>query len=290
MLKFKKILIPKKYVLTIVTIITMVTIVVTLPNRNQVTMIENGLGYVVVPIQKILTKIQKWSNENIFFIFHAYELQDKNAKLVKELDELRYENTILQQYKQDNERLRNLLKLDQKYPEYPKVGAQVIGKDPGNWYNMFLIDKGTNHGLAIDMVVMADSGLVGRIVEVGSNYAKVLSIIDDTSSVSAQTLRTNEVAIIRGDKTLMDEGLCRIQHINIDAQIVKGDEMVTSHLGDLYPPGILIGTITEIKTESNGLTKYGLLEPAVDFQHLEEVLVIDKPWKGKKTNLKESTQ
>ena len=268
----------------------MVTIIVTLPNRKQVTALEKGLGYIVIPGQKILIKIQHWANEKIAFVFNTYEIQEQNKKLLAEVDELRYENKILQQYKKDNENLRSLLELDQKYPDYPKVGAQVIGKNPGNWFDVFLIDKGTNHNLDIDMVVMADSGLVGRIIEVGPNYSKVLSIIDDTSSVSAQVLRTNEVGVVRGDKILMNDGLCKVQHITMEAQMIQGDEMVTSHLGDIYPPGILIGTIIEIKTESHGLTKYALLEPAVDFQHLEEVLVINQVWKEKKPNLKESAK
>jgi len=289
-LKIKKIRISAKHALSIVTIIMMIIILITLPNRKQVTFMEQGLGYVVVPAQQFLGNIQNWMNEKLFFIFHTAQIQEDNKKMLEEIDQLRYENTILKQYQKDNERLRVLLELDQKYAQYPKVGAQVIGKDPGNWYDVFLINKGSNHGLKVDMVVLAGSGLVGRIIEVGANYSKVLSIIDDTSSVSAQVLRTDEVGNVRGDKTLMNEGLCRVQYVNIEAQMIPGDELVTSHLGDIYPPGILIGTIQEVKTESHGLTKYALLEPVVDFKHLEEVLVIDQVWKEKKPNLKEFTQ
>ncbi|MBZ4668639.1 MAG: mreC, partial [Defluviitaleaceae bacterium] len=198
--------------------------------------------------------------------------------LLKKVDELTYENKILQQYKEENTRLRNLLELDKKYADYPKIGAEIIGKDPGNWYNVFLIDKGSNDGLETDMVVLSGNGLVGHIIETAPNYSKVLSIIDDRNAVSSKVLRTSDLGVTKGDLTLMNEGLCKMEYIDSEADIIKGDEIVTSNLSDIYPPGIMIGTVKEIQVESHGLTKYALIEPVVDFRHLEEVLVINKKW------------
>jgi rod shape-determining protein MreC len=253
--------------------------IVTFGKRQDVSFPEKGIGYVVIPIQKVFSGMEDWVSGRIEFVKNIRDLEKQNEQLVKQVDELTYQNNILQQYKEENIRLRNLLKLDKKYAEYPKVGAGIIGKDPGNWYNVFLIGKGNNHGLEKDMVVLAGDGLVGHIIEAGPNYAKVLSVIDDRSSVSVKVLRTGDLGIVKGDLTLMNDGLCKMEYIDTQADVIKGDKIVTSNLGDIYPPGIMIGTVKEVHMETHGLTKYALIEPVVDFKHLEEVLVINKRWK-----------
>lgn len=128
------------------------------------------------------------------------------------------------------------------------------------------------------MVVLSGNGLVGHIIEVAPNYSKVLSIIDDRNAVSSKVLRTGDLGIVKGDLTLLNEGLCKMEYVDAEADIIVGDEIVTSNLSDIYPPGIMIGVVKEIETESHGLTKYALIEPVVDFRHLEEVLVINMKW------------
>ncbi|HOA81157.1 MAG TPA: rod shape-determining protein MreC, partial [Defluviitaleaceae bacterium] len=225
--------------------------------------------------------------DQINFIKNIKNLEKQNAELSKKVDELSYENKILQQYKDENTRLRKLLDLDKKYADYPKIGAEIIGKDPGNWYNVFLIDKGSNDGLEVDMVVLSGNGLVGHIIEVAPNYSKVLAIIDDRNAVSSKVLRTGDLGIVKGDLSLLNQGLCRMEYVDAEADIIVGDEIVTSNLSDIYPPGIMIGTVKEIETESHGLTKYALIEPVVDFKHLEEVLVINMKWNKKDDATKE---
>jgi len=267
-----------RFILFFVTILLIVVIIATFNKRNNVSFIEKGLGYIVIPVQNIFSEVGGWTSDRINFIKNIRNLEKQNEELLKKVDELTYENKILQQYKEENTRLRNLLELDKKYADYPKIGAEIIGKDPGNWYNVFLIDKGSNDGLETDMVVLSGNGLVGHIIETAPNYSKVLSIIDDRNAVSSKVLRTSDLGVTKGDLTLMNEGLCKMEYIDSEADIIKGDEIVTSNLSDIYPPGIMIGTVKEIQVESHGLTKYALIEPVVDFRHLEEVLVINKKW------------
>ena len=180
----------------------------------------------------------------------------------------------MRKYGTENQRLSELLKISQKYADYHTTGTQIIAKDPGNWYDVFLINKGRDDGLEANMVLTSSNGLVGKIIESGDTYSKALSILDSRSSVPAMSQRTEDLGVVKGEYSLMNSGLCRMEYIDSEAEIMEGDEIVTSHLSDVYPPGIAIGRVKEIRTEANGLTKYAIIEPYVDFKHLDTLLVI----------------
>lgn len=232
-------------------------------------------NYTVIPMQKGINTIGMWMNDLTQNFETLQEVRDENEILQEKVDSLTVENNMLQQEKYELERLRELYKLDQKYADYEKVGAHITAADSGNWFNTFIIDKGEKDGIAVDMNVMAGSGLVGIITEVGPNWARVRSIIDDESNVSAMVLSTSDKCIISGDLTLMQDGKIRFGQLpNNDSEIEKGEKIVTSHISDKYLPGILVGYVKEIEVDSNNLTRSGYITPAVDFQHLQEVLVI----------------
>ena len=192
------------------------------------------------------------------------------------MDELTVENTQLLQDHAELNTLRDLYDLDHKFESYEKVGARVISKEnAGNWFSEFTIDKGANDGLAVDMNVLAGAGLAGIITEVGPNWATVRAIIDDYSNVSAEISETKDTCIIAGDLSMIDEGSVHLVKLNDSESAAKaGDMVVTSHISDKFLPGILIGYISEIHTDSNNLTRSGYVSPVVDFKGLKEVLVI----------------
>lgn len=193
----------------------------------------------------------------------------------KTVDELTIENNRLQQERYELERLQELYALDQNYADYKKVGAHVTANDSGNWFSSFTIDKGEQDGIKKDMNVMAGTGLVGIVTEVGPNWARVRSIIDDSSNVSALILSTSDKCIVKGDLTLMNDGKIRFEQLaNNGSEIKEGEQVVASHISSKYLQGILIGYVSEITTDANNLTRSGYITPAVDFQHLQEVLVI----------------
>jgi rod shape-determining protein MreC len=151
----------------------------------------------------------------------------------------------------------------------------VIARDSGNWFHTFTIDKGTNDGLGIDMNVIAGGGLVGRITDIGTNWAKVTSIINDNSNVSGMVLASSDVLMVTGSLELMENGVISFSQLTDSKNTVEvGDKVVTSNISDKYLPSILIGYISDINQDSNNITKSGTITPAVDFEHLEEVLVI----------------
>ena len=171
---------------------------------------------------------------------------------------------------------RQLLDLDAKYPSYPKVAASVIAKDSGNWFSTFTIDKGKKDGVDVGMNVLAGSGLVGIVTDAGDNFAKVRCIIDDASKVSGMVSTTEDNLTVSGNiKTMNDDKVITFTELKDDDNKVKeGDPVVTSYVSDRYQQGILIGYVTKIENNSNNLTKSGTITPVVDFEHIENVMVI----------------
>lgn len=278
--KGEKFTIPSKYLLFVLTCLCTVLMALTFSTDVFNQPLNTAVGYVVVPFQQGISKAGSWLAGRKDELVQIRKLLEENVRLQQQLDEVLLENTRLQQEKSELSRLRELYLLDNQYDEYHKVGARIIARDSGNWYSVFTIDKGENDGLRIDMNVIASGGLVGRISEVGPNWARVTSVISDNSNVSAMTLNSSDTMTVTGDLKTMHDGVIRFSQL-IDSQdgVAVGDKVVTSHISDKYLPNILIGTIHTINRDSNNLTKSGYLIPAVDFEHLEEVLVItDMKW------------
>ena len=185
------------------------------------------------------------------------------------------QNSLLTQDLDELDRLQKLYQLDQQYSEYDKVAAEVISMDDENWFSTFTINRGTDDGIQKDCNVIAGSGLVGIVTETGKDWATVRSIIDDSSNVSAMTMSTSDRCIVSGDLRLIDEGKLQFIHLKDDEdKIQEGEKIITSDVSDKFLKGILIGYVSEIEEDPNNLTKTGTLTPAVDFEHLREVLVI----------------
>ena len=273
--KGEKFTLPSKYLLLIITILCVGMMVLTFTTDVFSGPLSFAAGYVVVPFQEGITAVGTWMSEKSDELGQIRVLLEENKELKRQVDELTVENTMLQQDKYELNHIRELYQLDDEYSEYQKVGARIIGWDGGNWFHSFTINKGSDDGLEVDMNVMAGGGLVGRIVSVGSNWAKVTAIIDDNSNVSGMVLSTSDNLIVSGDLELMSQGMIRFgQLVDSDNEVAEGAKIVTSNISDKYLPGILIGYISTMEMDSNNLTKSGRVIPAVDFAHLEEVLVI----------------
>lgn len=229
----------------------------------------------VIPLQQGINQIGGWMGDMKDNFSTLKQLQAENKKLQEQVDALTTENNYLQEERYEYERLQELYNLDQNYADYEKTAAHVIGKDSGNWFSTFTIDKGSNDGIAVDMNVLAGSGLVGIVTEVGPTWAKVRSIIDDSNNVSGMVLSTSDTCIVRGDLSLMSTGQIPFNQMeNNDNTVSVGDQIVTSYISDKYLQGILIGSVSEINVDSNNLTRSGYITPAVDFRNIQEVLVI----------------
>ena len=270
--------IPGRIILAVLTVIFAVGIVISFKFNIKSNAVNSVLGYVFVPVQKGINNIG-----TAFYNFtdgfrNMQAVQDENDALKKRVEELAEQNKTLQLQHAEYERLMELYKLDEQYSDYSKVAARVIGKDAGNWFNIFTIDKGSKDGLAVDMNVIAGGGLVGIVSEVGPNWAKVRAIVDDSSNVHAMDLNTTDLCIVAGDLQSMTKNQTIVfqDMSDKDENVQTGDQMVTSNVSSKFLPGLLIGYVSSVKKDANNLTTSGEVTPAVDFEHLEEVLVITK--------------
>lgn len=238
--------------------------------------LKNVADCVFGPMQRGLNQIGHVLTNRKDELKNLSKIVAENERLNKQIDELTTENSTLKLKQYELENLQKLYELDQKYPSYKKTGARVIAKDAGNWFDSFVIDKGSKDGIEVDMNVIAGSGLVGRVTAVGLHSATVTSIINDTCNFSGMMISTSDYCIIRGNLMTMNQD----QVIPFDTlkdpkdKVTEGEQVVTSNISDKYLEGILVGYVTSIKTDSNNLTKSGTITPVVDFEHLEEVLVI----------------
>ncbi len=232
------------------------------------------VSHTVIPLQKGLNNIGLWTADKVETMQEIADVLDKNKELQSEVDRLNEENNLLRQDTYELDRLRELYALDQNTSTYTKVGARVIAKDPGNWFASFTIDKGSKDGIEVDMNVIAGGGLVGIVTEVGDSYAQVQSIIDDNSNVSAMLIDTNSTCYVKGSLKLMDTGMLYLSNFKKDVVVRDGDKVVTSNISSKYLEGLLIGYAKDVKNDSNNLTQSGYIVPVVDFEHLQEVLVI----------------
>ncbi|MCI5641077.1 MAG: rod shape-determining protein MreC [Lachnospiraceae bacterium] len=269
-----KITIDPKYILIIIAVVSILLIVLSFRFEEKMEPVQSAVGSVVTPMQKGINSIGRKIAKGMDYVTTVKKLTKENKKLQNKLDELSSENKLLQQDKYELEDFRKLYDLDEQYAGYPKVAARVISSDPDNWYNTFIIDKGSDDGLAVNMNVMAGDGLVGIITDVKKSYSTVRSIIDDDSNVYGTFLKTSDSCIVSGNLQLMNDGVIQVSSISGNAKVKDGYEVVTSQISDKYLPGILIGYVSNLKKDASNLTQTAYLTPAADFRKLDMVLVI----------------
>ena len=265
-----------KSLLVIFTAVCALLLAVSAAAGGKQTPLANITSSVIMPLQKGVNGIGNWVLDQLSAFENIRDLQTKNEELQKKVNELTMQNRALQQDRYELDRLRELYNLSEKYSDYPTVGARVIGKGAGNWFRVFLIDKGSDDGIEENMNVIADGALVGIVTEVGKSWSKVKSIIDDTSSVSAMFIDSQDTCMVKGSQKNIESDYIDVAYISKDAKIKEGAELVTSNISSKYLEGISIGHVSDIKLDNTKLTKTAKLTPIVDFKHLQEVLVITR--------------
>lgn len=267
--------IPGKYILFVLTVLCVGTMSLSFLTDFDGGVLNVVSGYVLIPIQKGINSAGGWMRDRVENLEDLTAVKSENERLREQIAELTLENNSMLQERYELEELRGLYDLDNEYSSLDKIAANVIGKDTGNWFNMFVIDKGFNDGVHVDMNVIADGGLVGIVTKAGPDWAQVRSIIDDMSNVSAMILKNSDLCYVRGDLQMMTEGTMQMNGLrDPDDEVEQGDKVVTSYVSAKFHKGILIGYVNEISVDANNLTKSGSLTPAVDFEHLSTVLVI----------------
>ena len=237
---------------------------------------------ITAPFQKLIKQTTKSMEELWLNYFRLVDVHQENAQLKNEIHVLKMANSRYRELLATQERLEELLQFKQTINR-PVLAAQVIGRDPTGWFKSVIIDKGKWAGLRLDMPVVNAFGVVGRVVSVSSNYAKVLLIIDQNSAVDCLVQRSRDRGMLKG---LMSE-ICKLDYVAKSNDISMGDIVVTSGLGGVFPKGLPVGRILDVKEISGELFKDIKIRTAVDFSKLEEVLVILEESKSS-NQLKES--
>jgi len=235
----------------------------------------NGAAMTIMsPFQRALS----WIGSQLAFVKDSVaeisHLHEQNKLLREEVELLRAQNLTASEYASENQRLRNLLSYKQTAVQFDLVAASVIGRESSSWTSVILINRGTLDGVANNMAVVTELGLVGHVMEAGLNSAKVQLLIDPRSSVGTiiQRPESRVAGIVEGD--IKNPYAPRMVNIPKDSDVQVDDMVVTSGFGGVYPKGLVVGKVIEIHNEEGGLLKYGVIDTSVDFQKLEDVAVI----------------
>ena len=256
----------------IITVIILILIVIFSNGENNSNFFENAATNLVMPIQNGLTYLKNKISGNSTFFTDINNLQNENEELRQKNSELEQSLRELENIRTENETLKEYLNLTEKYGEYKTIPGYVINKDISNYSKTIVINIGSDDGVQENMTVIGDEGLVGYVVSVTNNTAKVQTIVDTASSISCSMSTTKDSIVCKG--TLDGQSELRAMYIPTDANIIQGDSIETSGLGGIYPKGIHVGTVKSVTNTQNITDRYALVETAVDFDKLDTVLVI----------------
>jgi rod shape-determining protein MreC len=234
----------------------------------------NIFGTILIPFQNSFSIVDKKIRNSVLYFDEVEMIRQENKKLKSRIDELEKDNRDLIEYKQKIFEFKQALNIKDRYSQYDILGANIIAKDPGNWFDVFTLDVGSNDGVEENTTVLTGSGLVGKVVQVNVFSSRVISILDPDNTVSARISKTRELVRIKGDMELKGYGICKMDYIPNDVDILTGDLVETSGMGGIYPKGILIGTVKNISISPNEFTKQAEVQPVVDFKRLEEVYLL----------------
>jgi len=269
-------------------IVFVVFIGMTASRRDRVSIFEGVVGNVLNPVQKYLYIGGQRINNLVSFIANISTIRNENDTLKSENLDLKTKLVEYETQKAENERLKDMLDFKEMYSQYSYLGANVIGKGSGNWYDVFIVNKGSNQGVKKYYPVVTSRGLVGQVMEVGPNWAKVLSVIDEKSRVSGAIISTGDQGMIQGMPGFNGEKNCKMMYLPATSQIQEGDTVVTSGISKFFPKNIRIGIVVGLNDDKTEFVKSVTVKPDVDFNKLEEVFIItnaiseqDYPVEGK---------
>ena len=246
----------------------------------QFPVLEKMVTVILAPFEYAVAKVTQEVRGVGAMGADLFSVYRENQALREEVEQLRQANLKMTEVMAENARLRTLLDYRNRNSQYDLVTAMVIARDPGTWTNTIVIDRGTKHGIAKDMPVITPRGLVGTVTKAFEYTAKVQLILDPRSAVGALVQRPESrvAAIVEGNAA--NPQAPRMVNIARDADIIKGDKIITSGFGGIYPKGLLIGEVCDVINDEGGLLKYAVLKPSVDFDRLEEVFVIVRSREG----------
>lgn len=237
--------------------------------------LRNAAGVIASPFRAAGSAVAGWFGGIGDHFDKVADLQQENDDLRAQVADLERQLRQAQKDSEENQRLRDLLELQSQRRDLKTVSARVTERSVSNWASTLTLTRGTSAGVAIgDCAIDEYGNLVGVVTDAGLNWCAVTTILDTTSSIGATVFRTEQVAVAQGQLGLMSAGQLALTYVDEPDKLIAGDLVVTSGLGGYYPSGLPIGTVTELRTDTGGLTQYAVLSPKADIGTLTQVFLI----------------
>ena len=256
--------------------VCVIAIIFTINPGMGTNIVSGGLSYIVTPMQSGLNSAVLWTQGHFSALTNNQRLITINRELQAEIDRLEFENQRLSIAAEENATLNAALNMHRQYSHLPTIGARVIAQDPNNWYRSYRIDRGANDGVQPYMAVIAGGGFAGVVRYVNPNSSQFVSVLDSRFAAAVIAPRTEDIGIASGDTSLMQQGLLRLDLNEAAAQIMPGDEILTSSESSMFPTGLRLGEVVSVHTTPDGLRRYAKIRPAADLSDLEIVLIINE--------------
>ncbi|MFX0549264.1 rod shape-determining protein MreC [Hathewaya histolytica] len=242
--------------------------------RDNINMVGNGVGVILNPIQRGLYKINSKIKGTVNFVFNFGNVKRENKMLLEENNKLKAKLIEYDNLKSQNERLRKMLNYKEKN-DYDYIGCDITGVVGNSYLEGYIINKGSDSGIKKRMVAITPEGLVGQVTSVGTNWAIVQTIGNENVSIAAFNQRSKDNnGIVKGWKDQGNNPMAKIEMSNLEADIKEGDNIITSGLGGIYPKGISIGKVTKVEEDKGQFVKYGIVNPSVKLNKLEELFIV----------------
>ncbi|MBF0290926.1 MAG: rod shape-determining protein MreC [Nitrospinae bacterium] len=256
-------------ILAVLFVISMTLLGSNLRKRQSVSLAENAALTLLSPFQEAV----EWMVTSVYRVWDRYvylvDIKDENSRLRKLSDKLAFENMLLVERLKAYQRLDSLLEFP-SLDNTPFEAARVIGRDPTDRAKLLILNKGTNHGIAANMPVVTHRGVVGRIVSAGLSSSKALLITDVRSAIDGIAQETRESLLVVGANAPTLE----VKYLGFNAQAKNGDIVISSGLGGIFPKGLMVGALEDVKPISGSLFLSAKLRPAEDFGRLEEAIIL----------------
>ena len=237
--------------------------------------VQRALGVLATPFRAAASFFVDRVEAAYDYAFRYQSLKNRVAELEEQVADMEEENRRAQSALEENDRLRDLLKLKKAHSDFTLVSANVTARSATSWSSTLTLSKGSGDGIAAEMCVVTATGeLVGVVTETGANWSEVTTIIDPSISLGARVSPSQDAAILTSDLDRLSRGECALSYLDSDAELSEGDTVLTSGLGGVYPAGLTIGTVAEEGTTSSGMERYAVVTPAADLGALGEVFVI----------------
>lgn len=237
--------------------------------------LRNAAGVIASPFRAAGSAVAGWFGGIGDHFDKVADLQQENDDLRAQVADLERQLRQAQKDSEENQRLRDLLELQSQRRDLKTVSARITERSVSNWASTLTLTRGTSAGVAIgDCAIDEYGNLVGVVTDAGLNWCAVTTILDTTSSIGATVFRTEQVAVAQGQLGLMSAGQLALTYVDEPDKLIAGDLVVTSGLGGYYPSGLPIGTVTELRTDTGGLTQYAVLSPKADIGALTQVFLI----------------